>query len=361
MDRQAYSIEQNPDVRYLGRLLGDVIRGFDGEPLFRRIEYIRATSVDRHRGVVPGEAVDPGLDALSLDETLAFVRGFMLFSMLANLAEDRQAAAAEEGATLAEACERLASKGIDEAAVAALLDRALIAPVLTAHPTEVRRKSMLDHRNRIADLMQLRDSGATVTPDGDLVEQAILRQIALLWETRPLRREKLYVADEVETAVSYMRDIFLPVLPALYARWDRILGQRPPSFLRLGSWIGGDRDGNPFVDAASLRLALARSSAAVLGHYLDTVHALGAELSISSELAVVTPELLALADASGDTGGTRQDEPYRRALSGIYARLAATYVDLIGSAPPRPSRLPADPYTDTAAFRADLVTLIDAI
>ena len=361
MDAKEQNIEQNPDVRYLGRLLGDVIRGFGGELLFRRIEYIRSTSVGRHRGVAPGETVDSGLDALTLDDTLAFVRGFMLFSMLANLAEDRQGATAEKGATLAEARALLAAKGVGDAAIAALLDHALIAPVLTAHPTEVRRKSMLDHRNRIAELMLLRDAGATVTPDGDVLEEAIVRQIGLLWETRPLRREKLYVADEVETAVSYMRDVFLPVLPALYARWGRILGARPPSFLRLGSWIGGDRDGNPFVDAASLRLALKRSSAAVLGHYLDTVHALGAELSISSELAQVTPELAALAAGSGDMGGTRQDEPYRRALSGIYARLAATYTTIIGSPPPRPSRLLAEPYPDAAAFRADLVTLIDAI
>jgi len=355
------SIEQNPDVRYLGRLLGDVIRRVGGESLFRRIEYIRSASVDRHRGLVGDEAVDPGLDALSLDETLAFTRGFMLFSMLANLAEDRQGVTAEAGSSVADALELLAEKDIDRAAVMALLDRALVAPVLTAHPTEVRRKSMLDHRNRIAELMRLRDAGAEATPDGDPVEQALVRQIALLWDTRPLRRERLYVADEVETALSYMRDVFLPVLPALYARWERVLGERPPSFLRLGSWIGGDRDGNPFVDAASLRLALGGACETVLTYYLDTVHALGAELSISSELAPVTPDLEALADASGDSGDARRDEPYRRALSGVYAQLAATHASLVGRAPPRPSRLAAEPYPDAAAFRADLVTIETAI
>ncbi|MEO7786300.1 MAG: phosphoenolpyruvate carboxylase, partial [Sphingomicrobium sp.] len=147
MDQRA-SIEQNPDVRYLGRLLGDVIRRVGGDALYRRIEYIRSASVDRHRGLAAGDAVDPGLDALSLDDTLAFTRGFMLFSMLANLAEDRQGATAEPGSTVADALALLADKGIDKAEVMALLDRALVAPVLTAHPTEVRRKSMLDHRNR---------------------------------------------------------------------------------------------------------------------------------------------------------------------------------------------------------------------
>jgi len=135
----------------------------------------------------------------------------------------------------------------------------------------------------------------------------------------------------------------------------------PASFLRLGSWIGGDRDGNPFVDAASLRLALGRACETVLSHYLDTVHTLGAELSISSELAPATPELEALATASGDSGEARRDEPYRRALSGIYARLAATHASLVGRAPPRPSRLPAEPYADAAVFRADLVTVEEAL
>ena len=354
-------IGQDPDVRYLGKLLGDVIRTVGGDTLYRRIEYIRSASVDRHRGLAGDSAVDPGLDALSLDETLSFVRGFMLFSMLANLAEDRQGVAAEAGATVADALAALAADGVDQAAVHALLDHALLAPVLTAHPTEVRRKSMIDHRNRIAELMALRDTGAEATPEGDLLEPAILRQIALLWETRPLRREKLYVADEVETAVSYMREVFLPVLPALYARWDRALGRPSHSFLKLGSWIGGDRDGNPFVDAASLRLALARSSDVILLHYLDTVHGLGAELSISSELAAVPPALAALAEASGDDSATRRDEPYRRALRGVYARLAATFTALIGRAPPRPSLLAAEPYADAAAFRADLMVLAEAL
>jgi phosphoenolpyruvate carboxylase len=250
-------ITQNPDIRFLGRLLGDVIRAYGGDALFRRIEYIRSTSVDRARGIVEAHAIDPGLGALSLDDTLAFVRGFMLFSMLANLAEDRQGVAAEPGADVAAALDRLEKEGVGRDTVTALLEKALVVPVLTAHPTEVRRKSMIDHRNRIADLMRLKDAGLTETDDGDVIEQAILRQIALLWQTRPLRRERLYVADEVESALAYMRDIFLPTLPTLYARWQRALGHRPPSFLRPGTWIGGDRDGNPNVNADSLRLALA--------------------------------------------------------------------------------------------------------
>ena len=353
-------ITNNPDVRFLGRLLGDVIRGYGGDALFGRVEEIRAASVERHRAGardVADEAVDLGLDRLGLDETLAFTRGFMLFSMLANLAEDRQGIAAEPGADIAAAVERLGAQGVTRDAVLAVLGDALVAPVLTAHPTEVRRKSMIDHRNRIAELMAVRDRGNTSTADGDDVEQAITRQIALLWQTRVLRTERLGVADEVETALSYLRDVFVPTLPSLYQRWDRALGERVPGFLRPGSWIGGDRDGNPFVDAASLRLALSRACEAVLGHYLNAVHALGAELSISSRAVPVDDAVLALADASGDAAASRSDEPYRRALSGIYARLAATHLALTGRAAPQPGALTGEPYADPAALRADLVVL----
>jgi phosphoenolpyruvate carboxylase len=350
-------IANNPDVRFLGAKLGEVIRGYGGEALFQATEAIRRASVERHRDGGDGDAIQALLTGLSLDETLDFVRGFMLFSMLANLAEDRQGIAADKDADVAAALARLDGEGIDRAAVLRLLGHALVAPVLTAHPTEVRRKSMIDHRNRIAELMRLKDGGAKETPDGDRVDDAIARQIALLWQTRVLRRERLYVTDEVETALSYLRDVFLPAIPALYQRWDRAFGERVPSFLRPGSWIGGDRDGNPFVTADSLRTALRRACETVLVFYMDAVHALGAELSISTEHAEVEPAVAALADASGDAAASRSDEPYRRALSGIYARLAATHQALVGKPAPRPGRLTGEAYADPQAFRADLAAL----
>jgi phosphoenolpyruvate carboxylase len=359
-------ITQNTDIRYLGKLLGDVIRGYGGQQLFERTEAIRASSVERHRGRADDSALGRNLEALSLDETLAFVRGFMLFSMLANLAEDRQGGTSEggadgSGADVATALQRLAADGIDGARALELLERALIVPVLTAHPTEVMRKSMLDHRNRIAELMRLRDAGTLETADGDLVEQAILRQIALLWQTRPLRRERMQVTDEVEIALSYLRDVFLPVLPQLYARWERLLPQRPRSFLKLGSWIGGDRDGNPNVKADSLQYALRQASRALLNCYLEQVHALGAELSISMELAQSTPEVAALAERSGDDSAARRDEPYRRALTGIYARLAATFELFTGHPPARHATVRGLPYASPQDLRTDLVEIAHSL
>jgi len=341
----------------LGRLLGDVIRSYGGDALVDRIEAIRAASVDRYRGIANPRGLSASWETLSLDETVAFVRSFMLFSMLANLAEDRQGSAAEKDGTLAAALSFLGAQGVTPAQGAALLDRAQITPVLTAHPTEVMRKSMLDHRNRIAALMRQRDLGQSETATGDLIEEAIAAQIALLWQTRALRHERLYVADEVDTALAYLRDVFLPVMPVLYARWERLLGERPRSFLRLGSWIGGDRDGNPHVTADSLSLALGRASQALLADYLEQLNALGAELSLSTELTPVSGPVKELADKSGDLNPARADEPYRRAITGMYARLAATYQNLTGRAPPRPASVSAPAYPDAASLRADLELL----
>jgi len=351
------AIAQNADVRFLGKQLGDVIRTYGGEALFARIEAIRAASVDRYRGIANPRDLSADLASLSLDETVAFVRSFMLFSMLANLAEDRRAAATDTDGTLASALKFLQAQGVDRAQVAAMLEQAHITPVLTAHPTEVMRKSMLDHRNRIAALMRLRDQGLSETASGEVIEEAIAAQIALLWQTRALRHERLYVADEVDTALTYLRDVFLPVIPALYLRWERMLGKRTASFLRLGSWIGGDRDGNPHVTADSLRLTLGKASQALLAEYLEQLNTLGAELSVSTELTSVSDAVKELAANSGDTNAARADEPYRRAITGMYARLAATYKNLTGHGPPRPASVSGAAYPSAAALRADLRVL----
>jgi phosphoenolpyruvate carboxylase len=309
-------------------------------------------------------SVANALEALSLDDTLAFTRGFMLFSMLANLAEDRQAtgstgAAPESGLGLADAVRKLESDGVARDRILATLGRAKVTPVLTAHPTEVRRKSMIDHKTRIAELMALLDRGETRTASGETIELAIRRQVALLWQTRPLRRERIRVADEIETVLAWLQEDFLPVMPALVQGWAQALGETPPPFLTVGSWIGGDRDGNPNVTADALALAMSGAARTLFFWYLDAVHALGAELSLSAELAPIPETVLALAERSGDLSPARADEPYRRALTGVYARLASTCEALTGSAPPRPARVAGEPYAGPADFLADLDALAD--
>ena len=355
-------------VRFLGRVLGDVIRAQDGRAVFDQIEAIRKASVDFHRreaGAV-GSGVEDRLAALSLAETVRFAHSFACFLQITNLAEDqsqhRRALAGDEQAdSLAGAIRALAAEGVGLAEVTALLARARIAPVITAHPSEVRRKSVLDRQGAITDELE-RHAAARSDGERAAIERELVREVSIFWRTRLLRTAKIAVADEIENAVSFFERSFLTALPALYAHWRDVLGgARPPSFLRIDSWVGGDRDGNPFVTAPVMRRALSRQSGAALRRYLDEVHALGAELSISSGLAEVTPELRALAEASGDDSPHRADEPYRRALTGIYARLAATYVALTGETPARASGAAAEPYAGPAAFKRDLETVLDSL
>ncbi len=216
--------------------------------------------------------------------------------------------------------------------------------MLTAHPTEVQRKSILDAERAIAELLAARSAQASERELAD--NEALIRaRVTQLWQTRMLRTAKLTVDDEIENALSYYRATFLAQIPILYREIEEALpGHEIASFFRMGNWIGGDRDGNPFVGAATLETAFMRQSETVLRHYLTQVHELGAELSNSATLQAITPAMQALADASGDANPHREDEPYRRALIGIYARLAATLHDLTGTEALRHAIAPSAPY-----------------
>jgi phosphoenolpyruvate carboxylase len=247
---------------------------------------------------------------------------------------------------------------------------AYVSPVLTAHPTEVQRKSILDAERDIAVLLAARDEikracrrrvpsalPKTHSPRASWLptRPRSARGCMQLWQTRLLRFTKLTVADEIENALSYYEATFLREIPKLYAELEHELaGHRVASFLRMGQWIGGDRDGNPNVTSDTLAYALRRQADVALRHYLTEVHYLGGELSLSVMLIDVSSEMQALAERSPDTNAHRQDEPYRRALTGIYARLAATLKALTGGDAARHAVAPQNPYPGPEAFLADL-------
>jgi phosphoenolpyruvate carboxylase len=353
------------DIRLLGRILGDVIREQEGTAAFELIERIRSLSVAYRlkADASAGRVLDRLLKNLSNDQTVTVIRAFSYFSHLANIAEDRhhvrrRAAHERQGhlqeGSLALAFERLQRADHRAADIAATLQQAWISPVLTAHPTEVQRKSILDAERALAALLAERDELATPAARAD--NEALMRaRVTQLWQTRMLRTAKLTVADEIENALSYYGSTFLREIPRLYRDLERALPGHPvASFLRMGHWIGGDRDGNPNVTATTLQQALRRQCEVALRFYLTEVHELGAELSISGTLAPVTAEMRALADASPDTSEHRADEPYRRALIGIYARLAATLEKLTGTEALRHAVRPQHPYAHAAEFLHDL-------
>jgi phosphoenolpyruvate carboxylase len=369
------------DIRLLGRILGDVIREQDGVAAYELIEQVRKLSVAFRRDADQDadKALNKLLKSLSGDQTVSVIRAFTYFSHLANLAEDRhhlrrravheRAGDTQEGSievTLA----RLRRAGIAPKTIANTMAHSFVSPVLTAHPTEVQRKSILDAERDIAQLLTARDgilalaqamstAKDALTPRELAANEAQLRaRVMQLWQTRLLRFSKLTVADEIENALSYYETTFLREIPKIYANLERELGNQPVhSFLRMGQWIGGDRDGNPYVSAETLNYALSRQAEVALRHYLTEVHFLGGELSMSAMLVDVSAEMRVLAESSPDTSEHRKDEPYRRALTGVYARLAATLKALTGGEAARHAVAPQNAYARAEDFLADLRTL----
>jgi phosphoenolpyruvate carboxylase len=369
------------DIRLLGRILGDTVREQDGADVFEIVERIRQASIRFHRDneVSARRELEVTLDSLDSAQTLSIVRAFSYFSHLANIAEDqhhirrnrahvRMKSEPRPGA-LPHAFKRAAKAGIDAAELRAFFDHALISPVLTAHPTEVRRKSTLTRELEIARLIDARHA-----LEGDDVELArndeqLRRVILILWRTNMLRLTRLRVIDEVTNGLSYYDYTFFNEMPRIYCAIEDELARQAPadagkriaSFLRVGSWIGGDRDGNPYVTAEVLGETMRRQSAAAVGHYLEELHELGGELSMSDGLVPVSPELSALAERSTDTSSTRRDEPYRRAIAGIYSRLAKTSRELDHVIAARRPLTDAEPYLSVAEFAADLATIDESL
>jgi len=366
------------DIRLLGRILGDVIRAQEGAEAYELVEQIRKLSVAFRRDAdhEADKALKKLLKGLSGDRAVSVIRAFTYFSHLANLAEDRhhirrraiheRAGHTQEG-SIDVALQRLRWAGITPRTISQTLAQSYVSPVLTAHPTEVQRKSILDAERDIAHLLAERDAikarAAAVNANKDALspkelaanELQIRARVMQLWQTRLLRFTKLTVADEIENALSYYEATFLREIPKLYAELEAALdGQPVASFFRMGQWIGGDRDGNPNVTADTLEYALRRQCEVALRHYLTEVHYLGSELSLSAMLVPVGPEMQALARRSPDHNEHRQDEPYRLALTGMYARLAATLKALTGGDAARHAVEPQNPYPHAEAFLADL-------
>jgi phosphoenolpyruvate carboxylase len=361
------------DIRLLGRILGDTVRDQEGADVFDLVERIRTTSIRFHRDEdrVARRELEQILDGMSISETVRIVRAFSYFSHLANIAEDQnnirqmrsRIAKGAEAGVLATTLAHAKAAGIDADALRSFFKSALVSPVLTAHPTEVRRKSTMDREMEVASLLDRRERVALTAEEAAASDEQLRREVLTLWQTNLLRRTKLTVLDEVANGLSFYDYTFLHEVPRLIdALEDRLEegGEQPvaelASFLRMGSWIGGDRDGNPFVTADVMRGTLRLQSSLVMQFYLNELHVLGSELSIAAHLADVSEELRTLAERSPDTSPHRSGEPYRLAVSGIYARLTATAELLEVEITRRPVGRAA-PYDSVRQLQADLDVL----
>jgi phosphoenolpyruvate carboxylase len=368
------------DIRLLGRILGETIRALDGEDIFLLIENIRQLAVRFHRD--HDQAAQAELEAilsgLSDSDINSLTRAFGYFSILANIAEDHHhtrrwrahliAGSPPREGSLAAGIARAREDGFDTQRLKDFFAHATIAPVLTAHPTEVQRRSILDILDNIAALLNRRDRMAETTAEREEIEFELRSLVMTLWQTRMLRPTKLSVLDEVENALAFFDATFFAEVPKLYAAVEHELGEHAgdlPVFLEINSWIGGDRDGNPFVDGTVLTEALARQAERAFGFYAAEVRKLRRELTLASYHVATTTELQALAAQSTGHPAHQADEPYRLALAAIQARIAATHVALFGRKPAGPVPVSyhdaVAPYATPEDFCADLAVIADSL
>ena len=367
-----FDLSLRDDIRMLGRVLGDTLRDQEGAPTFDLVELIRRVSTRFHRAddQEARSELERILSELGPDQTITIVRAFSYFSHLANIAEDQsvirrqrilRAGEKPAPATLENALQSALATGVSISGLRNFFETALASPVLTAHPTEVRRRSTMTHEMRIAELLAERDRLAPTPEEQASAEEELRCRVLILWQTNLLRRTKLTVLDEVANGLSYYEYTFLRQLPQLHSMVEDRLNALEAadgtiaSFLKVGSWIGGDRDGNPFVTADVTAQTMRLQCAQAVKFYLDELHALGAELSISTIRVDVSDELLALVDASPDGSPHRRNEPYRLATGAIMARMRATafrleVADLVGITVKPEARA----YGSAAEFIADL-------
>jgi phosphoenolpyruvate carboxylase len=362
------------DIRLLGRILGDVVRRQEGAASFDLVEAVRRLAVDARRdGLAPVAGLLDLLRNVEVTVGLDIIRAFSWFSMLANTAEDvhherrrrhyRVAGAAPQPASVAAALDRLLKEGITGQQMLDVVNELSVSPVITAHPTEVRRRTILDTDREIARLLDLRSRLSLDDAEQKDWEAELESNILLLWQTAFLRLSRLRVRDEIGEAIRYYDASLAAVIPELRRDLEEGIRTRwgvTPSAagaLSMGSWIGGDRDGNPFVTAEVVRTAVEMQASTALRLHLDAIEKLSIELSMSSRLITPTDDLLALADASNDDSPFRADEPYRRALRGMYARLSASAIALLGATPGKPPHAVMAAYNTPEELVKDLRTI----
>jgi phosphoenolpyruvate carboxylase len=362
------------DIRLLGSILGETVREQNGDEVFELVERARVESFRVRRSEIDRAELARMFDGIDVHKAIPVIRAFTHFALLANVAEDIhrerrraihvQAGEPPQDSSLEATYRKLDADRLDSGTVADALKGALVSPVITAHPTETRRRTVFDTQHRITELMRLRLHGHAETREGRDITEELRRHVLTLWQTALVRLQRLKIQDEIEVGLRYYHAAFFEVVPqinsevqsALRARWpDAHLLAEP--IVRMGSWIGGDRDGNPNVTADVVRLATGSAASTALGHYFIELTSLEEELSMSARLVSVTDELAALADACHEPA--RFDEPYRRALRVIHGRLSATAADILDRQPAHQLDLGLQAYLTPEELLADL-DVVDA-
>jgi len=347
----------NRDIKLLVGLLGQTLVRHEGEELLDLVERVRALSkaTRDETSAATADHLDELLSSVDLNTATLLVRAFSAYFHLANIAEqvhraDERTQLAEEEGPLARAVEEIAAAGIPLVEVESLLDRLELRLVLTAHPTEAVRQSILAKRRRIAELLERRSNPRATEDDRRRDERELAEVVDLIWQTDELRRKKPTPAEEASSVIFYLDDLFGAVLPDLLddlaahlARLGIELAPRARP-IRFGTWVGGDRDGNPNVTPEVTLQVLGLQRRLALRRLSGTVEDLVTKLSTSTRLTRISAPLkaslaadrAALPEVHARYGGVNAEEPYRLKCSYVLQRLLNTRHRLDAGAPPRP-------------------------
>jgi phosphoenolpyruvate carboxylase len=344
-------------IALLDGYLSDAVREFNRAELLTKIEDLKHGAID--------------FNGLSESQMAHAARIMTCLSTLTVIAEDVAMLKQIEkfktfggellpvGLTNAIASAR--EEGMSREDIESLLAGILASPVFTAHPTEMRRASVTMRESEITKLLQAYDR-TPAGPERASVEDDLYRAVALLWNTRLNRPERITVTDEITNLLGAVDRSILPALHGLYNEWvrDIELDGPFPNVLKLGSWIGGDRDGHPHVDEVTLNHAFREQARLVFKFYFEQLAKLDTELTMSDELTPVSDALLELSRKSFDHNIHRVDEPYRRAIAYMRARLMRTRSGILGEEERR-GAVNVPPYVNADAFVKDLKILCDSL
>ncbi|MDY3556346.1 phosphoenolpyruvate carboxylase [Gemmata sp. JC717] len=373
------------DIRLLGNLLGQAIRRLGGDAAFDLEEEVRAAAKELRTNPSPDAArrLRDRLGTLDVPKLRGLIRAFSVFFDLINLAEQqarvralRHRAARPDPAraeNAESALQSIARRGVPVEEVADHLARALVVPVFTAHPSEARRRSVLEKLAAVAQLLDKLEYGQPTPSERDALTDAIAEEVEALWLTDAVRSARPSVLDEVRQVLGVVEARLLDVVPKVYRKLESALekvypnhGRRVPAFLQFGSWIGGDRDGHPNVTHAVTAEAVRLQQETILGHYLQRIETLGGKLSHSAPFVAAGPALAAslAADAQllpGVAQG-KPGEPYRAKCLMIAEKLrrtlafVRTHADDWGADAQAP---PAGVYVGRGELLADLTLIAD--
>ena len=322
------------NVRLLGTILGDVLVEQEGPWLLETVERVRLLARSaRESGTVAdaGEA----LDAVAPPQQTLVLRAFGLYFQLANIAEQhhrlrRRREAAHDGTPPRESLEEafLALRDVPEEELQRRAREARVQLVLTAHPTEATRRTVLLTHVRIAKVLERLDDPLLTPAEQRDAEDRLAEEVTVLWQTDEVRHDRLRVSDEIRNGLWFFEHSLFEAAQELFRDWRRVLPGAPPP-LSFGSWIGGDMDGNPAAGRATIEEALERAQSLALGRYRDEVRKLAVEIASHRSLVSVSAELeesLAcdereLPDYAASIGAQNELEPYRRKLSFMWWRL----------------------------------------